>query len=202
MKLLGIFLLGVGCLTLISSVISVAAGGEQLRKTQVAINQQIIAGTMMMKADEAALGVIQKMQLDLNRQFTELEQLLESPGIRFGYSVQGLLGLSSMFAGLGFLKKQAWVVNLVKAQAAVAVIFYLWWGFASPLVTYRNSLSALMFDLLSKAAPWTAQVQINRTMRIIEQVSLWGGLLFVVAWNGFLYWFVRQSSVRKACGAK
>ena len=202
LKILGGFLLVIGFITLASSVFSLVSGSRQLRQTKALIDQQLTLITGAMKVESSQLAQIEQIRQDLGRRFSELEQLLESPGIRFGYSFQGLLGLGTIFAGLGFVKRRSWVVNLVMVQAVFAVIFYIWWLLASPLVAYQDSLSALMFSLLARAVPWTTQAQIDKNMRMTQLFTQWGSLFFIILWNGFLFWVVRKPSVRAACGVK
>ena len=202
LKLLGGFLLVIGFITLASSVFSLVSGSRHLKQAKVLIDQQLSLVTGALKVESSQLAQIDQIRHDLDRRFLEMEQLLESPGIRFGYGFQGLLGLGTVFAGLGFLKQRPWVIGLVRVQAVLAVIFYIWWLLASPLVAYQDSFSALMSNLLARAVPWTTQVQMDKNMRMAQLLMQWGGLFSLTLWNGFLFWFVRKPSVKAACKAK
>ncbi len=201
LNLLGGFLLVAGSIAVAFSLVSLLSGSGQLAQAKAQIDRQLSLVEARIQQKGVLTRQIEEIQQELDKRFVELDQLLKSPGIRFGYGVQALLGLGTAFTGIGFLKRRVWVIKWVAIQSVVAIIFYFWWWLASPLVTYRHSLSELMFNLLSRAVPWTTQVQIQNSVKLTEQISQWGGLLFVVLWNGCLFWFVRQPSVKKACQA-
>lgn len=199
LNLLGGFLLIAGIISTLMASLSLISGAGQLSKARAMIDQQIAQVTSIIEQKGLPTEPLQEISSDLSRRLSELQQLSDSFGMHLGYGIQLVLGLGTFISGFGFLKRKPWVIPWVKGQAIVAASFYAWWILGSPMAAFRREMTELMLSLFSRVAAWSVQVQWLPVVEWSQRLSLWLGLAFAFAWNGFLFWYVRKSDVQQAC---
>ena len=193
---LAVVLILAGGFSAVGALASLTIGGHQLDRVVSVINFQLDRVPIGTGAGQLPKEQLDTIRREIEERFTGLRRLMESRRMRAAHLAQMALGLGACVGGVGLWRRRAWSSRLITWQAALSIAFGVWWLLASPLVAYQREMTEFMFSLLERAAPLTTQMQMRRMIEMSQMAGLWGGVLGVGLWNGFLIWFINRSSVR------
>lgn len=175
------------------AVFSIVAGGSPIDRVGRQLNVQLDAAHQRAGSDAEVVARVAKVRTVLNERLAEVREVMESPAVRLGVGLQGVLAVVMLVGGIGLLRLRAWARPLLTGQALGAIAFGLWWLLASPASSVQRILNQMVFQLGGEVLPSEIHLDIQRRMEASQQVGIWIGAAALIGWNLWVLWFVNRS---------